>query len=251
MTDLHCHLLTGIDDGARDCAESLTLLSAEREDGVERIALTSHYNPEAEAPEAFIRRREAAFSALSQSLAEAGVPAPECKCGAEVMFSPLLGRMDAEALCIEGTRVLLLELPVTHRPYFLDETLFALQEQGITPLLAHVERYSFVMEDPGILYDWTAAGILSQVNAGTLIRARHGSLLWRLLDANLVQIIASDAHSPAHRPPNLAAGLNQIRLRLGEKTAGRIEENSDLLFSGREVHAADIYLPRRIFGFWR
>ena len=44
MTDLHCHILPGMDDGAKDTAVSLELLHREYEDGVRNIAFTSHFN---------------------------------------------------------------------------------------------------------------------------------------------------------------------------------------------------------------
>ena len=43
MTDLHCHILPGMDDGAKDTAVSLELLRREYEDGVRNIAFTSHF----------------------------------------------------------------------------------------------------------------------------------------------------------------------------------------------------------------
>ena len=57
MTDLHCHILPGIDDGAQNVLESLKLLKREYEDGVRNIALTSHFNSKRTTVEAFLERR--------------------------------------------------------------------------------------------------------------------------------------------------------------------------------------------------
>ena len=68
MTDLHCHILPGMDDGAKDTAVSLELLRREYEDGVRNIAFTSHFNSERTTVEAFTVKRQAAFEQLTAAL---------------------------------------------------------------------------------------------------------------------------------------------------------------------------------------
>ena len=88
------------------------------------------------------------------------------KLGAEVFFSPGLCELDTRALCMGDTAYLLLEFPTTHKPHFIRQTLYNLQQQGIVPLIAHIERYPYVLEDPTLLYDWVAAGAYAQINVG-------------------------------------------------------------------------------------
>ena len=115
-----------------------------------------------------------AFSALREAC-----PAElTLKRGCEVYFSPRLLTENAEALCLEGTKVLLLELPVLQKPAFLREVLTALVQKGITPLIAHVERYQYVAQDPGILADWVELGALIQVNAQSVL---DGGLAQKLI----------------------------------------------------------------------
>lgn len=66
MTDLHCHILPGIDDGAKDVSVSLELLRKEYEDGVRNIAFTSHFNSERTTVEAFLEKRAAALRAADR-----------------------------------------------------------------------------------------------------------------------------------------------------------------------------------------
>ena len=140
MTDLHCHILPGIDDGAKDTAVSLELLRREYEDGVRNIAFTSHFNSERTTVEAFTAKRQAAFEQLTAALE--GQPMQfDFKLGAEVFFSPGLCELDTRALCMGDTAYLLLEFPTTHKPHFIRQTLYQLQQQGIVPLIAHIERY--------------------------------------------------------------------------------------------------------------
>ena len=167
MTDLHCHILPNIDDGAKDVSISLRLLEKEYADGVRNIAFTSHFNSEWTTPDAFLQKRAAAYETLTAAL-PTGPEAMQFrfKLGCEVYFSPKLCELDAKALCIGDTSYMLVEFPTTHKPHFIRQTFALLQEQGVLPLIAHIERYPYVLEDPTLLYNWVATGAYVQINAG-------------------------------------------------------------------------------------
>lgn len=119
MTDLHCHILPNIDDGAKDVSISLRLLEKEYADGVRNIAFTSHFNSEWTTPDAFLQKRAAAYETLTAAL-PTGPEAMQFrfKLGCEVYFSPKLCELDAKALCIGDTSYMLVEFPTTHKPHF-------------------------------------------------------------------------------------------------------------------------------------
>ena len=215
MTDLHCHILPGMDDGAKDTAVSLELLRREYEDGVRNIAFTSHFNSERTTVEAFTVKRQAAFEQLTAALE--GQPMQfDFKLGAEVFFSPGLCELDTRALCMGDTAYLLLEFPTTHKPHFIRQTLYNLQQQGIVPLIAHIERYPYVLEDPTLLYDWVAAGAYAQINAGALLEPKLCKKLCKFIQWGLVHVISTDTHSPDKRPPRMAQGVQQLEKLLGK-----------------------------------
>ena len=136
MTDLHTHILPGMDDGPKSLPDAMALVERAALQGVDHIALISHFSCENESVEAFLARREIAFSALRKACPKELT----LKRGCEVYFSPRLLTENAEELCLEGAKVLLLELPVLQKPAFLREVLTDLVQKGITPLIAHVER---------------------------------------------------------------------------------------------------------------
>lgn len=252
MTDLHCHMLPGMDDGAREETAAAEMVCKAYEQGVRRIALTSHFS--ADVPlEDYLTARADAFERLKYALR--GHPPMEdltFKLGAEVMYSPALAMIPAERLCLEGTDLLLLEFRSGELPYRVEDTLFSLQSKGIVPLLAHVERYSFAMDDPRWLYRWAAAGGYAQINAESLLRGgRSAALLDKLVQWDLVHVVSSDAHSCHRRPPNLAEGLRAVEKQLGREAAERLEENARLLFSGELPELCRLYEPKRIWGKWR
>lgn len=243
MTDLHAHILPGMDDGPKDLAASLALLEQQLGQGVDQIVLTSHYHCEAEPPEEFLARRDRAFSVLQDQCPEGII----LKRGCEVYFSPLLMEMDLKPLCMEGTDVLLLELPVLQKPAFLREVLMGLWQRGIVPLIAHAERYQYVNRDPRLLAEWLELGAVIQVNAQSVM---DGGFARRLIRWGLCQIVASDAHSVLHRPANLAAALDTVAKTISPEKARELQENADALFSGCEVRSGSVRIPKNVLGFW-
>lgn len=237
MTDLHTHILPGMDDGPKDVSAALALLEQEYAQGVRNVALTSHYHCEAEELDDFLARRELAYSELSK-VAPKGMT---LKRGCEVFFSPELLKMDVRKLCLEGTSVLLQELPILQKPAFLNEVLLGLSAKGVVPLIAHAERYLYVQRDPRLLTQWIDLGALIQVNAGS-----DAAFTRKLLRWGLIHVMASDAHHVTHRPADLGTGLD----RLSREDAARLKNNAELLFAGQSVPAGEVRTPKKVLGFW-
>lgn len=249
MTDLHCHILPGIDDGAKDVAVSLELLRREKQDGVDNIAFTSHFNSERTTVEAYIEKRARAFAALSEGLEREPMEF-QFKLGAEVFFSPKLCDMEVEKLCIGDTAYMLIEFPTTHKPHFIRQTLQDLQARGIIPLIAHIERYPYVLDDPQLLYQWVASGAYAQINAGALLDASLRKKLFKYISWGLVHVVSTDTHSPDKRPPKMRAALDVLAKKLGEEVAQEIVRNGDELFFDRELDSSRPHMPKKVLGMW-
>ena len=250
MTELHTHILPGMDDGARDLEEALALLELERRQGTERIALTSHFRPEQMELDEFLDRRNESFRQL-RSIPGRNGDLPRLKTGCEIYYTPRLADMDLQPLCLEGTDVLLLELPTGMQPRFFRETLEELQNQRYTPLIAHAERYGYILDAPGILAEWMELGAYVQINASSLIRGGdRAELCLKLIKWGLAHVVASDTHSTDRRPPNLDRGMAIVRKQLGQETALRLERNARSLFEGELPELAQPHIPRKFFGRW-
>lgn len=251
MTELHCHILPGIDDGAKDVNVSIELLKKEASDGIKNIALTSHFNPERALVDDFISRRNSSYEKLQKALKETNMDF-NFKLGAEVYFSPKLCEVESRKLCIGDTDYMLIEFSTRHRPHFIRETFYELQNQGIVPLIAHIERYSYVMEDLTILYDWVAAGAYAQINADSFIkRSKDVKLFCKLIDWNLVHFIATDTHSLDKRPPHMAEAFSEIEKRLGKNVVNNLKKNSDDIFNNYELGIISPHMPKKFLGIWR
>jgi protein-tyrosine phosphatase len=218
MTDLHTHILPGIDDGAQTVEESIALLRAELDGGVKTVALTPHFRLNSTEQSNFVERRGHAYDLLNDAVQKQALPI-RLILGAEVAFSPDLLQLDLDSLCYENTKTLLIELPMDYYPSFARDVFYKLLLKGYTPLIAHVERYPYFASDPSLLEDLVNGGALAQVNAGWLLRDRKTrKRILRMIKDGIVHVLATDAHSMDKRPPILDKAVKVIAKKLGEDT---------------------------------
>ena len=252
MIDMHCHILPGIDDGAQTEEDSMALLRAEKEQGIRKIVFTPHFNPERVSVERFLAARADSFERLKQTdgFSELGL---ETKLGAEIYFSMRLIDMDVSQLCFENTNYILIEFPTNLRPYGITHTVRNLLDRGYTPILAHVERYSYFTHDPTQLYDLVSLGCVAQVNAAAVVSgvSNKGVSALKYLEWELAHIICSDAHSVDQRPPNTKAAYELIYKKLGEQYARWIRKNTYDIFNNKYFDAPVIQKPKKFLGRWR
>lgn len=212
MIDLHTHILPQMDDGSSSTDESIAMLRMELQQGVSTVCLTPHYLPENEAPTAFLQRREAAYANLLSAISE---PVPELILGAEVAWFPTLHQFDAlESLCLGDSQYFLLEMPFQPwSPHMLDRLYLLPDSTGLTPLLAHVERY-LPFQSKGCIKDLLSMGFPMQVNAESL--QHRGRKLLSLLTHG-EWYLGSDCHNTAERSVNYAQGAAFLREKLGRQ----------------------------------
>ncbi len=246
LVDLHCHLLPGVDDGAKNIEVTLELVRQQLAGGVTGAMLTPHFYYERDRLEAFAERRRAAFNIMCESLSQNGIDF-KCKLGAEVYFSPAIPSLDLDILCFEGTNYILIELPTNYHPGGIDEVLYDIQCRGYTPIIAHVERYAYVAKDPTLLYEWVNGGALAHINASPLIRGgKTAHLVKKYIEWGLVHFVCSDAHSPDHRPANIPAGYRA----LGKDASQPLIKTAAEIFEGYDPYIPEPRCPKNFFGKW-
>lgn len=138
LTDYHCHILPGIDDGAKDEAMSLALLEMEKKQGVERIIATPHFYAHREASvSAFLEKRQRAFDIISEKS-----PIANILLGAEVAVEHGISKLNGiERLAIQGTNLILLELPYRGYEKWMSEEIYHISvSYGLKVILAHIHR---------------------------------------------------------------------------------------------------------------
>ncbi len=203
ITDFHTHILPGMDDGAKDEQEALALLSSSYAMGVRTLVFTPHFYPDRDRPEAFLARREAAAQRLLSALAAQDTPLPRLILGAEIAYFHGISTSDAlPLLAVEGTNVLLVEMPFARWRDSDIEEIVTLAREGYTPVLAHIERY-FGMVPKAVWERLSAAGVLFQTNAVALYARPLSYTGLSLLRKGRIACLGSDTHDTSHRAPDL------------------------------------------------
>lgn len=216
LYDLHTHLLPGIDDGAADLSESLALLKQEQDCGVDTVVLTPHFKPQIQKNAEFLEKRAASFEKLKAAFDGE----MQFVLGAEVLYSPYLASIEnIRDFCIGESDYLLLEMPYHAR--MADDVLRAvsrlMDEHGIRPILAHVERYEAVRRNVHVLEKFRTIGCLFQVNASTLSSKSFFTrrFVRSLVFGGYLDLVGSDCHDPVHRPANVKAAYDALEKLYG------------------------------------
>jgi protein-tyrosine phosphatase len=208
LIDLHAHIVPGVDDGAKSYAESLKMLQIAEFDGIGTIVATPHvlsiHNRIKDIEKIFTATREF-LEQLKRSPLNLQVLQ-----GAEVFFTTdIIDNLKqyGQFLALNGGSYFLLEFPFEFIFPGTWDFIFNILTEGWIPIIVHPERNKVIQRNPGILFDWVKTGALIQLNAGSLKgtfgeEARATS--FHLLHHNLVHVIASDAHSPDLRAPQLS-----------------------------------------------
>lgn len=222
VIDFHCHILPGIDDGSKDLAMTREMLRTAAEQGTDIMVATPHFYPTNTTPDQFLQRRAEAVEQLKQ-LEEQDLP--KIYIGAEVAFFHGISRMEQlEALCIEGTKLLLLEMPFGT---WSQETLREVERictRGVTPIIAHLDRYlTFHKHHKAVLEELTELPLYVQINVESLQMWRVRGTICKLFAANRAHLLGSDCHNITSRPAGLMQGRAFLQHKLGEEMLDEID----------------------------
>lgn len=246
-TDLHNHVVPGVDDGSRSVEESLESLRSFRQAGVDRIVATPHlYVQHLDGARELTRtlqflRREFDFLAATAAGVDGAVP--EMRFGQEICAPnawDIRRVVDEAELGLGSSAFLLVEFGFELRgdPEAVIE---AVHEAGREIVIAHPERYRYPDGPDPVerMRRWVEAGAYLQVNLGSL-RAGEGAygaavarLGWRLIDEGLAHLLASDHHCRA-RPQIVHREIHEALLARGgvEQAKLLLEENPRRIFAG-------------------
>jgi protein-tyrosine phosphatase len=235
VIDTHCHLLPGLDDGPRVVGDSVDMGRALAAAGVTGVACTPHFSGRFPTP---VDDGREALGELRTALAAESVGL-ELVLGAELSPAMALDAPDRELLGrMIGARSLLVELESDTPIAAVDLVIARLDELGLRAVFAHPERCRAVRSRPRVLDGARSAGALVQVvvrSLGRPTRADAGAA-WDLLEADRVDLIASDAHRAADAAA-LETALEEVRRRYGAAALTALTESAPARLLGRPEEA--------------
>ena len=188
IIDFHAHILPGADHGSSGLEESLNQLALIRAAGVDTVVATPHFYPHRHTPEEFLQ----ATASAAEKLIARKEELPYICLGAEVLYCNHLDEMDGlEKLCVRGTNVLLLELPLHTWGRDVFETVEILNKR-FTVVLVHIDRY--IKEQKAEIEQLLDLGALAQINGSAMFSLAKRRKLRSFLESDAVVALGSDLH---------------------------------------------------------
>jgi tyrosine-protein phosphatase YwqE len=202
-TDIHSHLLPGIDDGAPDIATSLELLRGLADLGYKKIITTPHvfWEMYPNTPKIIGEKEQLVKSAA----AEAGIEVT-FSASAEYFIDGHFAQhlADKKPLLTLNGNMVLVEFSMLTAPMDLQDLLFQMQLQGYQPLIAHPERYTYLSRRPQFFDELKNSGCLFQLNLLSLT-PHYGTSVQALAEYLVKQELYDYAGTDLHRDKHLQA----------------------------------------------
>ena len=207
LYDIHCHILPGVDDGARNMEESLWMLNKEYQEGVRHVILTPHFRYDMFEPHMNIVTRQ--FMQLRRA---ASMDMVECL-------------KKGRRLTLAGSRYVLVEFSNGDEKNYIEERVRSLLMNGFIPIIAHVERYKATRNDIGFLTELKDMGAHIQVNADT-ISGQDGfgakTFARKVMKHGLLDFVGSDGHRKTERIPEIGKCVAKMEKTMGSEYVKKI-----------------------------
>lgn len=228
--DFHTHILPGIDDGSRDIDQTLKMLEEEARQGITHVVATPHFYARYNDPDKFLRERAKAQMVLEAAIADRP-DLPQVIMGAEVHYFSGMGESEQlQRLTIGDTKLVLVEMPGTpwtEAAYRDLEQIYVLQ--GLTPVIAHLDRYIGPWCTHGIPRRLEQLPVLVQANSEFFLNKRTAGMAMRMLRRGEIHFLGSDCHNLDDRAPNLGEARKLIAKKLGDPALAEIQRFEEVV----------------------
>ena len=236
--DIHCHLLPGVDDGAKDFEETCAVARALLDYGITHVACTPHIQSDL-----YPNTRETLLKLVAETQARLTAEGIGLTllAGAEVRLDPDSCTPETWVTIGDlGTHVLVELAPGFPLVEQMEHQLFAMQAAGITPIIAHPERQALFIKDPEILVRWVEQkGFLCQGTLCSLAGAageRSVNTLDTFLRRGLIHFMGTDSHHLDRRMRDLDQAVARLDAIVGPENAQLIRHgNPRALLAGQPI----------------
>ena len=226
--DMHCHILSGLDDGSRDMKQTIRMMRIAYEDGIRKIIATPHYHIGRAIAEK--EKCEQAVEEVKKMLEKESIPI-EIYLGAEIYyFAETVENIESGKInTMNDSRYLLVEFDPDVEYSRIRDAVNNLTMNGYIPIVAHIERYMCMVADWKKCIELINMGALIQVNAMSVI-GEYGreaqKYIRKIIKKRLVHFVATDAHSDGHRRPVLSEAYKYICKKASVEYADEIFYNN-------------------------
>lgn len=232
MIDIHSHILPGIDDGAESMEAALEMLKIIQADGVETIFATPHYYREYY--EKDYEHVKLNITDLRNRILQSDQDIKiEILPGQEVFVNSYTLELYKEGIIgtLGSTRYMLVELPFDYLETKTLDMIYELRLLGVVPVIAHPERYSYIIEKPSSINELISEGCLFQINSENIVgginkQAKKTADI--LIKHGICDFIASDIHRTGRRYSRVLSAWEKVK-KTDSSLGDRIMENMEKL----------------------
>lgn len=212
LCNLHCHILFGVDDGARTEEQMYNLIKMEYSFGVRHLCFTPHYNPALFEPKP---KQIAESYALAKKFVRENLPDMNLYLGNEVFMRPDTVERLRDHSCkpLADTNVVLTEFHPTTSWDDMRMYTVKLLGQGYVPLIAHIERYD-KLNDLDNIYELKSLGAKLQINTAAFETPRR-KLITKLLEQGAIDVVSDDRHNETRGDPPISESYAYIEEKFG------------------------------------
>lgn len=238
MIDIHCHILSGIDDGPKDRKGSLRMAREAVVEGITCIIATPHqrYRNHENTKSTIMER----VAVMNRDLKETGIPL-KIYPGQEARVSKdFIENYEKDKVLSlnDAHQYIHVEVLSGQVPQYIGPLLKNIRNKGLTPIIVHPERNRDFYEAPALLYKLVKAGALTQITASS-ITGHFGepiqSFAYELIEYNLTHFVASDAHPLPSRLFRMKEAFENIERTFGADLSHKLQENAERLLNGETV----------------
>ena len=239
MIDFHNHILPNMDDGSSSLEMSLEMLENASKQGITDVVNTVHYqHPKLIGIDISLDKIRKKVDLIQSALNKNKIPI-KIHYGAEVFFLPnLLDIMHDPLTTFLNGKYMLIEFQPHQIPDIQKQELFDLKMAGITPIIAHPERYKPVQANSEFLTNWLEAGCVIQVDAGSVLGTLGKSaknMSERIIKNGWCHILGSDSHNNNKRNFCLKEAYELVHEWIGDRANKLIEDHPKAVIEGRPI----------------
>ena len=239
MIDFHNHFIYNLDDGPSSIEESMDMLHHANSQGITEVIQTVHFqHPKMDGRDISNININKKLKKIQSLMKDQGINI-KIHIASEVFYLPNLSDILNNPLTTIFDRYMLIEFTTNVYPENYENEFFKIQNKGITPIIAHPERYRFVQNDLNIINKWISNDYLIQIDCGSLLGhfgKKIKQISYNIIENYGVHIIGSDAHNNKKRNFCLEETYNLLLTKYNMNFVEKLKLNTSILINGGRLN---------------
>ncbi|MDO4941106.1 MAG: hypothetical protein Q4E33_05395 [Erysipelotrichaceae bacterium] len=232
MIDIHSHILPNVDDGSNSLDLSRKLLMSAYKEGIKQAIITPHFAR----PFEFRVHKYELIDLFEDFIKKTKDCKVDLYLGNELFIDKNMDKdlLNDNVLSLNNSKYVLVEFPFDEYLDDYDEYLYNVS-LDYKIIIAHPERYDYVLRNPKFVNRWLNEGYYLQANQNSLNNFKQRRIIFKWIEESKLAFIASDAHN-ASRPLTLKNAYTMVVNKYGKDIANILmEENPKRVIDNQEL----------------